>query len=192
MPRLDYTILTMGVDADWPDVARAIAAADRVYRAYPSAETIAVREAGRLGAATNDEPLIRFGDSVDLLSADLSRVEAGVLALRLRWGYRGGADDVQVFVHILNDRGELVAQSDGVVMDLLPFWQWPAGQEVEEVRYLALPDAEAAQVNVGLYDAGSGERLTPVDARGAAYPDGSAPLFKMDSKTGAMRALIAR
>jgi hypothetical protein len=193
MPPLDYTILTMGRDADWPDLAQAIAAADRVYRAYPSAEAIAVRETGRIQVATSNEPLIRFGGAVDLLSADLSRIEAGVLALRLRWGYRGGADDVQVFVHILNDRGELVAQSDGVVMDMLPFWQWPVDQEVEEVRYLALPDAlVAAQVNVGLYDAVTGERLTPVDVRGAIYRDGSAPLYDIDSEAGVMRALIAR
>jgi hypothetical protein len=60
------------------------------------------------------------------------------------------------------------------------------------VRYLALPDADAARVNVGLYDAVTGERLTPVDARGATYPDGSAPLYEVDPETGAMRALIAR
>ncbi len=192
LPPLDYSIATMGRDADWPDLAAAIASTDRVYRSDPAPEAVVVRFAGRRVTPVSPASLVRFDRAVVLTDAASSWTADRTLAVRLRWQYAGGADDALVFVHVLNQRGELVAQSDGPVMDMLPFWQWPAGSQIEEVRYILLKDAEARRVQVGLYDANSGRRLTPVDAHGAIYPDGSAPLFELEPETGAIRPLITR
>ncbi len=192
MPPLNYSVETMGRDADWPDLATAIASVDRVYRGYPGPGGISVRYAGRQMEPASAAPLAQFDRSVALIDAEASLVEERLLAITLRWQYVGGADDAVVFAHVLNGAGELIAQSDGPVMDMLPFWQWPAGRRIEEVRYVALDELGAARVNVGVYDSVTGERLAPVDVDGRAYADGSVPLFEVDWASGTIRQLITR
>ena len=192
IPPLDYSVETMGRDADWPDLAAAIASADRVYRSYPGPDGIPVRYAGTQTEPASAAPLVQFDRSVALVDAELSLAEKHMLAVTLRWQYTGGADDAVVFVHVLNGSGELIAQSDGPVLDMLPFWQWPAGKQVEEVRYIALPDQGTVRVNVGVYDSLTGERLAPVDVNGHGYPDGAVPLFDIEPLTGSIQRLINR
>jgi hypothetical protein len=192
IPPLDYSIETMGHDADWPDLAAAIASADRVYRAFPDPDHIPIRYVGQQLLPSSAEPLVRFGQSVDLIDAEARFVDPRLLAVTLRWQYAGGADDASVFVHVLNEAGALVAQSDGPVMDMLPFWQWPGGQQVEEVRYIALSGDDAQRLHAGVYDPVTNERLAPVDANGQVYPDGAVPLFDVDASVGTLRLLINR
>jgi hypothetical protein len=191
LPALPYQIETMGDAADWPGLAAAITSVERVYRSYPSADAIAMRYAGRTLDVTAQTPLVEYGAAVELIDAELNVLDGHVLAIMLRWQYVGGADDAQVFVHVLNDAGELVAQSDGVVMDMLPFWQWPVGRQVEEVRYIALGDVGGSlHVNVGLFN-GAG-RLAPFDLHGQGYADGSVPLFAVDIANRAAHAVLHR
>lgn len=190
IPPLDYSIETMGDAVDWPALASAIASADGVYRSYPESDRIPIRYAGRLMPPASSAPLVRFGELAALLTADAAWVEDGLLAVTLGWQYRGGADQAVVFVHALGADGELIAQSDGPVMDMLPFWQWPAGAQVEEVRYLKLRGASVVRVQVGLYDPGNGLRLPPIDAEGRSYADGAVPLFEVDAATAESRRLL--
>jgi hypothetical protein len=77
-------------------------------------------------------------------------------------------------------------------MDMLPFWQWPGGQQVEEVRYIALSGDDAQRLHAGVYDPVTNERLAPVDANRQVYPDGAVPLFDVDASVGTLRLLINR
>jgi hypothetical protein len=151
-----------------------------------------VRYAGRRIESTSTAPLVVFDRAVALIDAEARLVETNVLAVTLRWQYARGADDAIVFVHVLNASGELIAQADGPVMDMLPFWQWPRGDQVEEVRYIPIGSARAARVNVGLYHPITGDRLAPVDIHGVAYADGAAPLFELDVGAEAIRPVIGR
>lgn len=191
VPELPYSLETMGRAADWPDVAAAIAGVDLVYRSYPADDAIAIRYVGRQMEPSSVTPLINFDQAVKLIDARLSMSEDNLLVLTLQWQYFGGADSAAVFVHILNASGELIAQSDGAAMDMLPFWQWPNGKQVEEVRYIALDDV-LVNINIGLFDTLNGERLAPQDIHGRGYADGSVPLFEVDLLSGVIRALIER
>jgi hypothetical protein len=191
IPPLDDSIETIGPPADWPDLAAAIGAVDRVYRVFFDAARYAPREAGRVLDAAPTDPLVRFGQSVALVNAGARLIEPHRLAVTLRWQYAGGADGALIFAHVVNGAGELIAQSDGPVMDMLPFWQWPTGKTVEEIRYITLPDSrDMLRVNVGVYDAATGERLAPIDWRGQTYPDGAATLFEINAG-GAIHSLLS-
>ena len=81
--------------------------------------------------------------------------------------------DLHVFVHLLDPQGHVAAQHDGVPgQGQRPTGGWADGEYVEDVHQLAIPPAGGPwQVEVGLYDPASGERLgdrlllAPVAAR---------------------------
>ncbi len=117
----------------------------------------------------------RFAEGVTLLAGSLpARVAAGdELVLRLHWEFAQGRDDLDVrFVHLLDDEGQLVAQSDET-LGLLP-----AGSQLSERISLALP----AALPPGEYRAWLGwyrypqitrlPLLEPAEAQGAVLPLG--------------------
>lgn len=88
---------------------------------------------------------------------------AGTLDVTLVWradGYAGRS--YKVFVHLLGPEGRPLAQSDAVPARWLrPTYAWMLGEYIVDPHRLAVPDGvpEGARLAVGLYDAGSGERL---------------------------------
>jgi hypothetical protein len=66
-------------------------------------------------------------------------------------------------VHLVDEQGELVAQSDGTpVYDRYPFSQWAPAETVADSYDIPLPadvPIEAVEVRIGLYEFDSGERL---------------------------------
>jgi hypothetical protein len=84
--------------------------------------------------------------------------------------------EYQVFVHLLDAEGRLVAQNDGPpVGGARPTSGWTAGEAVTDRRGLLLPEGLAAgtyRLRIGLYRPDSGERLTAWDREGAALGDG--------------------
>jgi uncharacterized membrane protein len=112
----------------------------------------------RAGVAT------RFGDAIELVDFTIAPDE-----VRLIWrALAKPAASYQVFVHVLDARGERIAQRDGPPVDgLLPTDTWPAGRVVPERRRLA---TDGTKVQVGMYDGHDGKRL-PVTQRGV--PGGS-------------------
>jgi hypothetical protein len=125
-------------------------------------------------AAPPESVVASWPDGVRLISATIDR-EAGAPVLNLDWFIGGPIDpDVTVFVHVLDEAGQVVAQADGdLVGGYVPIGLWSPSDRVQERRVLHLPDQPAAvryTVLIGLYNRNSAERL-PVQAQGASVVD---------------------
>jgi hypothetical protein len=109
----------------------------------------------------------RFGDELALVALEPAAeapVRAGEpLTVTLRWqALRKPARDYTVFVHLVRD-GEILAQADGQPFGgRVPMGAWPVGQPVDTPYVLQLPEdlpPGPLQLQVGLYDLASGQRL---------------------------------
>ncbi|HEY64470.1 MAG TPA: phospholipid carrier-dependent glycosyltransferase [Caldilineae bacterium] len=80
-----------------------------------------------------------------------------------------------LFLHLLNEAGELVAQADTIpVAGLFPTDAWPLGEPVRDQIEVALPPgAPAGQYTIALgwYDWRTGERLSLLDEAGQPMTD---------------------
>jgi hypothetical protein len=97
----------------------------------------------------------------------------GEILLTLRWkSLQSVAENYHVFVHLLNERDEKVAQRDGQpVQWLRPTSTWQPGEEIYDNYGIALPaDLPVGRytIAVGLYDPVTGQRL-PVSAGPGDY-----------------------
>jgi hypothetical protein len=111
----------------------------------------------------------------DLDPAVLSPDES--LQVKLYWQSNGQVRaDNHVFIHLVNEAGELVAQTDGVpVNGEKPTWSWLEDGLVVDVHNLIIPsDLEAGlyTVSTGMYDIGTLTRLPATAPGGELLPDG--------------------
>lgn len=136
----------------------------RVFIARYTAEAISIQLARAMPATpTAGAPLVAFaeGDAAPALAlaAATTSVQDGDLILSLNWRAQQSPPDVTVFVHLVDEAGNLLAQADGdPLAGSYPFAQWQPGQLVVDIRYLpSLP--EARTVRLGLYRRSDGQRL---------------------------------
>jgi 4-amino-4-deoxy-L-arabinose transferase-like glycosyltransferase len=102
------------------------------------------------------------------------------LPLRLYWEADGpDGKDYTVFVHMLNEVGVLIAQSDGPPQGgAYPTSIWSTGERVIDERAIVVPaDAPpgAYTLLVGLYDPATGSRLPAHGTDGRRYADDAVP-----------------
>jgi tetratricopeptide (TPR) repeat protein len=112
---------------------------------------------------------LAFGDDIWLQGYTLNTTDEGI-GLTLYWQADAQPpEDYQVFVHVLDAAGEMIAQDDGApVQDRYPTSQWRTGVTIADQHMIPvenLPDD--FQVYVGLYRLSDNTRLpvTPADAR---------------------------
>ncbi len=87
------------------------------------------------------------------------------------------AQNYVAFVHLLDQAGNLLAQSDAVPAGGYATTRWISGEVIVDEHTITLPaDQAATQVRVGLYDPLSGERLPITSAAGDSLPDGALTL----------------
>jgi hypothetical protein len=91
-------------------------------------------------------------------------ISDNVMALTLFWQTSTGmSESYHIFVHLVDERGQLVAQSDGVPAGWLrPTTGWIPGEYVADNHLLTLPaplPAGPLTLRVGLYDPVSGRRF---------------------------------
>jgi len=102
------------------------------------------------------------------------------LTVTLHWhAQQQPTGNYQVFVHLLDEAGQLIAQHDGAPrLGLYPTSAWAAGENVIDAHPLHLPDAYVGQIQpcVGLYALDSLERLPVTDGAEGICPDRAAPL----------------
>jgi hypothetical protein len=118
-----------------------------------------------------------FGDWIELTGMDLSTdcfAPGDVVPMTLFWESRQPiAQNLKVFIHLLDAGGQLVAQRDGEpVGGMRPTSTWLAAESVVDRHGVLLPGDLVAgeyQLVLGLYDPVTGERLpVTVDGQGPA------------------------
>lgn len=120
-----------------------------------------------------------FGDVITLLGYDLDRREAKrgeTIHLTLYWQARRGMEqEYTVFTHLLDATEHISAQQDSVPMrGERPTTSWVEGEVIVDEYELAVrSDAPTGehQIEVGLYEPGSGRRLGATGKAGEALGD---------------------
>jgi hypothetical protein len=131
-----------------------------------------------------------FGDQIALLGYHVGAEALGetaapgdTLDITLFWRALQPLDiEYQVFVHVLNSEGQLVAQSDKLNPGEFPTHRWPTDRYVPDAHRLSLPpDLPPGDYTVatGLWVQSEGWRLPVLDENGAPVGD-SAPLFTLE------------
>jgi len=120
-----------------------------------------------------------FGDQIALLGYDVSdtAVNPGEqVELSLYWKAQRPLDiNYQSFVHLLNEDGALVAQSDHLNPGDFPTRRWPLDKYVRDPHLLVLPPnlpPGAYAIKVGLWVQNEGWRLPLFDETGTQIDDG--------------------
>ncbi len=134
----------------------------------------AVRDGGQWMMAVSEEPRARFGDSIELPAADVSR-RGNWLMLWLHWrALKAPGVDTKYFVHVLDADGNVVLQNDGIhVKYTRPSSTWQADEIVSDSIEMPLWNLRPGEyrIAVGLTDPDTGERLPAVDAQGQSLPE---------------------
>lgn len=124
------------------------------------------------GTAAN----VRLGQAI-VLQDVRGWMRGSQLHLALRWfADQAPQQELKLFVHVVDANGTLVRQLDAVPCNWqCPTTGWQAGATILDEAQLelwGLPEGDY-QILLGLYDAGSGERLPMWDEKGTAVPNNS-------------------
>ncbi len=166
-----YNVDLRGETADQTKLSAAIRAADRVFIAqYDPSGAVTITEAGRLSKQQPSQPIATFDARLQLSEAAL---DASNHRLTLVWDCLAPfSADETIFVHVLNASNQPVAQADGAPLhELFPLSECQPGEQIRDVRYLAVDALHPYSIKVGLYNRVTGQRLPAIDARGQELPD---------------------
>jgi hypothetical protein len=128
-----------GNGVDWEGLTKRIRRVDGVYVTTYAPDGLRFLQAGGLEATDTppdaDAAVARFGNQILLLDYQIES-SGGELVLDLWWyGKEVPANDVTVFVHVVDQAGQLVAQGDGYpLLGLFPPLRWQPGDLVHDVR----------------------------------------------------------
>ncbi len=147
----------------------AILSATNVYRVAVPDSDVHLFEIGQIehNATPPQSVMASWPGNVQLISATTSS-EAKTPVLNLDWFIGGSIDpDVTVFVHVLNEAGQVVAQADGdLIGGYVPIGVWQKNDRVQERRVLSTSGLTSGKytIAIGLYDRASQQRVTPTQA----------------------------
>jgi hypothetical protein len=153
------------------------------WAAHEWAASLQLLTYGTLPGAVPQTPAVDLGavlgGQIQLLGYDLpaeSLHPGDIVPLTLFWQLQAPASaDYRIFVHLLDDQGQVVAQTDsGPVGDSRPTSGWREGEVVVDRHGVLLPAGLVAgeyTVQVGMYLPETGERLPVQSADGAALGD---------------------
>ncbi len=121
-----------------------------------------------------------FGPAIQLAGYEIGAAAEGALPIRLIWQASASpAASYLVFVHLLDEAGNIISQTDRVPVDgLRPTSGWRPGEVLSDNYLLPLPaELEPGNYNihVGLYNPDDGQRL-PVTAAGVLQEHNQLPL----------------
>ncbi len=142
----------------------------------PRTPTI-VRSLDRAAASVEGEltPLaFMFGEKIGLEGVVVDEVAEGI-AVTLLWRAEDRISaDLTAFVHIFDDDGTLLTQSDTKpVNGQLPTWCWVKGEIVADTHLLPITNGIHGTASIGLYSLRTGKRMIvspPVPANAVTVP----------------------
>jgi hypothetical protein len=145
-----------GADLNWEEMRQFAIDRRTVWRTYYEDGAFIPRRVGSIleGTPRREGPLVYYQGGPSLESAEIEKRSDGRWALYLAW-WAAGPVDGEIFVHVQDPAGNLVAQADGPALGgTVPLWLWQAGDRIYEVRYLWLPgDSGPYEVRAGVYNA---------------------------------------
>jgi hypothetical protein len=119
---------------------------------------LVLREVGSiLERSTRDVqvPLVTYTGGPNILSATLEEAGQNAWTLTILWESLGPVV-AEIFVHIYDGDGNLLAQADGPALSgLIPLWVWRPDDYIRDVRYIHLPSdvlTRATSIAVGIYN----------------------------------------
>lgn len=162
-----------GVHGPYPDWAALRQTPSRFFLTHYENE-VTLQEVGTLGLPLpTTPPLATFGAEDIRLVTAVTTQEGDHLTLQLGWDIETPLPDVTVFVHVVDEAGQLVAQADGDLLgNSYPFALAPAHSFVVDVREMAVN----GRIQLGLYNRLTGERLAAFGNNGTPLPDNSLSL----------------
>jgi hypothetical protein len=127
-----------------------------------------------------------LGEALKLVGTTYAEPDAPGQSLRVTLVWQAlsspGADYV-VFVHLVDQTGQVIAQSDAAPAASVepagyPTSRWATGEVVLDEHVLPSPPGATGvyRLLAGMYDPLTGERLAAQDAAGQPIPDGAVPL----------------
>ncbi len=129
-------------------------------------DRVKVRAASSSPAAPQGPPLALFGDSLRLDQARFAPDQVTFIWTVLS----APGKDYTLFVHVLDEHGEMIGQRDGQPFDGdYPTGLWEAGERVRDARAISLPPA-ARRLRIGWYDQ-AGQRLPAYTPDGQPWQD---------------------
>jgi hypothetical protein len=143
----------------------AILSATQVFRVEAPRSDLHLFEIGQVehNVPPPGSVVASWPDELRLISATVTS-EAGAPVLNLDWFIGGPIDpQVTVFVHVLNDAGQVVAQADGdLVGGYVPLGLWQKNDRIQERRVLSFVETgEHYRIALGLYNRSTQQRLNP-------------------------------
>lgn len=139
-------------------------------------------------AADMIEVNVSLGEAIHLAGYEID-VGPETVDVRLTWGAQAVPDaDYTVFVHLVDDTGDLLAQRDGPPAGgSYPTSWWLPGDIIEDRHTVALPatHASSATLYVGMYNASTGARLPAVadeamSGHAGRFPDDAISLTRIE------------
>lgn len=161
-----------GRPPEWNELAQQ---PGRFYQVVYGDEQLRLQPVGAfVTAAAAAPPLASFtaGDVTLILTEVKAYQVDNQVDVMMAWQASGAVtENVTVFVHLLNQAGQLIGQADGdFLAGTLPLTVWPPQQPLVDQRE-GVVEGAAAFVAVGLYRRDDGQRLPAVDSDGTPWPD---------------------
>jgi hypothetical protein len=169
---LQVLVKSNPVDDKWQPVAGRIG----IGRVVVSNGATSSNSRQRVQAHFGEDMILLMGDSISSTPVQTGKI----LTVTLYWhALQEPPSDYQVFVHLLDEAGQLIAQHDGPPrMGLYPTSAWVEGENVMDAHPIQLPDTYQGTVQpcVGLYALDSLERLPVTGVVEGICPERSVPL----------------
>ena len=160
------------IEGDWAP------AGSHTFIIYYDEEGPVTRYSGQLSPQSGQSPSLATFGPYDLLSASADSCGDAVhLTTVWRVVSTGGStpeigSTTSLFVQLLGEDGQLIAQADAPPMGLRPdLIQLPAGWQMVDHRELEPGDGQPKEILVGAYDFMSGERFPATDGARQPLPD---------------------
>ncbi len=172
-----YLINTRGVDAFASELMyESVLWADSTYlTSYDHSGVVSISEVGTISESTSAFPAVAdFADKVSLTKATAELLDSDTIAVRLTWhAETHPAPNDTIFVHLLDEGGELIAQADGdSLAGLIPPSAWRNDNIIRDQRAFQFEEALAPgmySIQVGLYNRVDGNRYIVMEAAGNQF-----------------------